>query len=73
MDINIDDTPSQQLDTPKFLGFLIDPNLSLNSRFQHVSKIVSKDNCIIRNVRLFLPLCSLKSLYNSSILPYLSW
>ena len=31
MDIKIDDTPIQQVDTTKFLGLLIDSNLFWNS------------------------------------------
>ena len=71
--INIDDTPIQQVDTTKFLGLLTDSNLSWNSHSQHVSKIVSKYNGIICKVRKFLPLHSLKTFYNSLILPHLSY
>ena len=53
MDINIDDTLLQQVDTTKLLGLLIDSNLSWNSHSQHVFKIVSKYN-IERCVSLFL-------------------
>ena len=73
IDINIDETPILQVDTAKFLGLLIDSNLSWNSHTQHVSKIVSKYNGIIRKVRPFLPLHSLTTLYNSIVLPYLSY
>ena len=74
MEINTDDTPIQQVDPTKFLGLLIDSNLSWNSHSQYVSKIISKYNSnIILKVRQFLPLHSLKALYNSLILPYLSY
>ena len=73
IDIKIDNTPIQQVETTKFLGLLIDSNLSWTSHTQHVCKIVSKYNGIIRKVRPFLPPYSLKTLYNSLILPYLSY
>ena len=73
IDINIDKKPIQQVDTTKFLGLLIDCNLSWTSQTLHLSKIISKYNGIIRKVRAFLPLHSLKTLYNSLILPYFSY
>ena len=71
--IKIDDTEIAQVDTTKFLGLLIDHDLSWTSHTQHVTKIVSKYNGIIRRVKPFLPLDSLVTLYNSLVLPNLSY
>ena len=71
--IQIDNRLIQQVDTTKFLGLLIDRNLSWSSHTQHITKIVSKYNGIIRKVRPFLPTDALKTLYNSLVLPYLSY
>ena len=71
--IKIDNTPIQKVETTKFLGLLIDCNLSWTSHTDHISKIVSKYNGIIRKVRQFLPLTSLVTLYNTLVLPYLSY
>lgn len=73
LNIKIDGTVLQQVDTTKFLGLLIDSNLSWSSHTQHTSKIISKLNGVIRKVRPFLPLESLHTLYNSLILPYFSY
>jgi hypothetical protein len=72
-DVMIDGIKITQVETTKFLGLLIDHNLSWTSHTHHVSKIVSKYNGIIRKVRTFLPPDSLTTLYNSLVLPYLSY
>jgi hypothetical protein len=71
--ILIDDCELQQVNTTKFLGLLIDDNLSWKSHTTHVNKIVSKYNGIIRKIRPFLPETSLKTLYNTLVLPYLTY
>jgi hypothetical protein len=73
LNIEIDGTTLQQVNTTKFLGLLIDSNLSWNSHTQHISKIISKLNGVIRKVRTFLPQESLHTLYNSLVLPYFSY
>lgn len=73
LNIRIDDTAIQQVDTTKFLGLLIDSNLSWHSHTQHISKIISKLNGVIRKVSPFLPQESLHTLYNSLVLPYFSY
>lgn len=72
-EVQIDGIKITQVNTTKFLGLLIDHNLSWTSHTQHVSKIVSKYNGIIRKVRPFLPSNLLTTLYNSLVLPYLSY
>ena len=71
--IKIDETEITQVHTTKFLGLLIDDDLSWTSHTQHISKIVSKYNGVIRKVKPFLPPDSLVTLYNSLVLPYLSY
>jgi hypothetical protein len=71
--IKIDNKVINKVSTTKFLGILIDNNLSWKSHNSHVTKTISKYNGIIRKVRPFLPLKSLHTLYNTFILPYLSY
>ena len=71
--LRIDNSDITQVNTTKFLGVLIDDNLSWHSHTSHISKIVSKYNGIIRKVRPYIPQESLKTLYNTFILPYLSY
>lgn len=71
--ILIDNNNITKVTTTKFLGVLIDDNLSWHSHTTHVSKIISKYNGIIRKIRSFLPEKSVHTLYNTFILPYLSY
>ena len=48
--IEIDNKYIEQVDTTKFLGILIDNNLTWKAHTSHVTKIVSKYNGIIRKV-----------------------
>ena len=52
--IEIDNKYIEQVDTTKFLGILIDNNLTWKAHTSHITKIVSKYNGIIRKVRPFL-------------------
>jgi hypothetical protein len=71
--IVIDNNNLDKVHTSKFLGVLIDDNLSWKSHTSHICKIISKYNGIIRKVRPFLPQDSLSTLYNTFVLPYLSY
>ena len=71
--IEIDNKYIEQVDTTKFVGILIDNNLTWKAHTSHVTKIVSKYNGIIRKVRPFLNSESLHTLYNTLILPYLTY
>ena len=52
--IEIDDKHIEKVEVTKFMGILIDNNLSWNAHTNHITKIVSKYNGIIRKVRPFL-------------------
>ena len=71
--IEIDDTRIEYVKVTKFLGVLIDNNLSWKAHTSHITKIVSKYNGIIRKVRIYLNQDSLHTLYNTLVLPYLSY
>ena len=60
--IEIDSKHIEQVDTTKFLGILIDNNLTWKAHTSHIAKIVSKYNGIIRKVRPFLNRESLHTL-----------
>ena len=74
IDINIlmDNNQLSQVKTTKFLGVLIDENLSWKTHTTHVRSIISKYNDIIRKVRQFLPSDSLPTLFNTLVYPYIS-
>ena len=71
--LQIDNNYIEKVDTTKFLGVLIDSNLTWKAHTSHISKIVSKYNGIIRKIRQFLNIESLHTLYNTLVLPYLSY
>ena len=71
--IEIDNKHIEKVDTTKFLGILIDFNLTWKAHTVHITKIVSKYNGIFRKVRPFLNTDSLHTLYNTLVLPYLSY
>ena len=71
--IEIDDKHIEKAEVTKFLGILIDNNLSWKAHTHHIAKIVSKYNGIIRKVRPFLNKDSFHTLYNTLVLPYLSY
>ena len=71
--IEIDDKHIEKVEVTKFLGVLIDNNLSWKANTNHITKSVSKYNGIIRKVRLFLNKESLHTLYNTLVLPYLTY
>ena len=71
--IEIDNKYIEQADTTKFLGILIDNTLTWKAHTSHVTKIISKYNGIISKVRPFLNSESLHTLYNTLILPYLTY
>jgi hypothetical protein len=71
--IVIDNNELIRVHQTKFLGIIIDDDLSWKTHTTHISKIISKYNGIIRKVRQFLPQESVLNLYNTFVLPYLSY
>jgi len=71
--ITIDDKEIEHVKATKFLGILIDDDLSWKSHTSHVTKIVSKYNGIFRRIKPFLPLDVLNSLYNTLVFPYFNY
>ena len=68
----IDEKHIEKVEVTKFLGILIDNNLSWKAHTNHIIKIISKYNGIIRKIRPFLNKESLHTLYNTLVLPFLS-
>ena len=72
-EIDIDNKYINKVDITKFLGVLIDNHLSWKAHTSHITKIVSKYNGLIRKIKPFLNTYSLHTLYNTLVLPYLSY
>ena len=56
-----------------FLGITLDENLSWNNHIQKISNKISRNIGCLHRLKHFLPLHTLKLLYNSLILPYLQY
>ena len=57
----------------QFLGMTIDSHLEWNKHCQRVANKISSNNAMINKVKKILPPASLKTLYNSFILPHLQY
>ena len=62
-----------QTNTAKFLGIIIDSNLTWKPHIDNVTKKVAKSVGIIKRVRHCLPVDTLNTLYNTLILPYINY
>ena len=62
-----------QTNTAKFLGIIIDSNLTWKPHTDNVTKKVAKSVGIIKRVRHCLPVDTLNTLYNTLILPYINY
>ena len=73
INIMIDNLTIEHKESSKFLGVFIDENLSWNSHLRHVTSCVSKGIGIICKLKPFLPQSTLFLLYNTMVLPYISY
>ena len=62
-----------QTNNTKFLGIYLDENLRFNHHIQHITGKVSKTLGILYKLKNTFPEYVLKNLYNSLILPYISY
>ena len=63
----------EQKEYVKYLGILIDNNLTWKHHISHIASKISKTIGVIARLRHFLPTQTLIQIYNSLILPYLSY
>ena len=73
ININIDNKPIEQKATSTFLGVIIDEHLTWNAHLHHVATCMSKGLGIINKLKYILPQSTLFLLYNTLILPYITY
>ena len=73
LSLYIDDKVIQRVSDTKFLGVIIDENLSWKKQIDHVEKKISRGLGILHKLRDLLDSKSLCMLYYSLIYPYLSY
>ena len=69
----IDDIAIEQKTCTKFLGVVINENFNWQDHVKHISTPIARNIGIIRKLRHFVPKKSLFLLYNSLVLPYISY
>ena len=73
LNIKLDNTIILPVDNTKFLGVIIDKNLSWKDHISKTTNQLSRNIGILRKLRNTLPTNILFSLYNTIILPYISY
>ena len=72
-DIIINGSKITKVDKAKFLGVIIDNKLTWNHHINHIAKKISKGTGIIIKARKYFNTTTLANLYNTLILPYISY
>ena len=72
-DIFIDGLALNEKNDTKFLGITIDANLNWNKHIHNVCTSVSRATGILNKFRHFLPTKALTTIYNSLVLPHISY
>ena len=73
LNIKIKNTLVEQVQNFDFLGITLNQNLSWGSHIDKVSYKISRCIGILRKLRFYLPEFTLKSIYNSLLLPHLTY
>ena len=72
-EIYLDNIKIMRSKTAKFLGVLIDENLSWKNHINYIKAKIAKNVGIIRRLKYLLPESTLNTLYNTLVLPYLNY
>ena len=72
-DVNLSNESIQRVDTTKFLGVLIDSNLTFKYHINQIANKVVKSIGIMNRLKHIFPTAVLRTLYCSLILPYLTY
>jgi len=73
INIIVDGSPVEFVEQFSYLGIILDSNMTWKPHLQHIAKKVGKTNGILCRLKNVLSCDILKILYNSLVLPYLSY
>ena len=73
LQIILDDTKLDRVKNTKFLGVVIDENISWKHHINAISKTISRNIGVINKVKHFIPERILYSLYCSLVMPYINY
>ena len=73
MNIILDNTRLDRVNNTKFLGVIIDENLTWKNHVDCISKIVSKNIGVMNKLKHYIPYRILHTLYCTLVLPYLNY
>jgi hypothetical protein len=73
INVLLDDTTLERVEYTKFLGILIDENLTWKNHINCISKTLSRNIGIMNKLKVYVPERILHSLYCTFILPYLNY
>jgi hypothetical protein len=71
--IILDDTELERVNRTKFLGVIIDENLTWKNHIDGITKTISRNIGIINKLKYFVPERILFTLYCSLVLPYINY
>ena len=71
--IILDDTNLERVDKTKFLGVIIDENLTWKYHIDGITKTISRNIGMMNKLKFFVPERILRTLYCSLVLPYINY
>ena len=73
VDIILDKTMLKRVDKTKFLGVIIDENLSWKNHIDGITKTISRNVGMINKLKFIIPERILRTLYCTLVLPYINY
>ena len=71
--LNVKGTLISETNETKFLGIILDNNLSWHAHIKHISSKISKSASILKYLKYIFPSVILKTLYQTLVFPYINY
>ena len=73
LNVTLNGDPIEAVQSVKYLGMIIDPNLKWNLHIDHLTTVISRNIGVMSRAKFFLDTHLLTLLYNSLVLPYINY